>query len=89
MMSSLFLLCSLGLSAQMNNLKTYSALSARVLAIDHQNVNEAIAEAAPTFALEFGFRRQLSKIFGIMVPIKVGVIDVGELNNITISGIEI
>ena len=89
MMSSLFLLCSLGLSAQTNNLKTYSALSARVLAIDHQNVNEAINEAAPTFALEFGFRRQLSKIFGIMVPIKVGVIDVGELDNITISGIEI
>jgi outer membrane protein OmpA-like peptidoglycan-associated protein len=88
-MSSLFLLCALGLSAQMNNLKNYNALSARVLAIDHQNVNEEIDEASPTYALEFGFRRQLSKNFGIMVPIKVGIIDVGELDNITISGIEV
>lgn len=88
-LSSLLLLCTLGLSAQMNNLKTYNALSARVLAIDHQNVNEEIEEASPTYAIEFGVRRQFSKIFGIMVPIKVGIIDVGELDNITISGIEV
>lgn len=89
MMSSLFLLCALGLSAQINNQKTYNALSARVLTIDHQNANEGIEEASPTFAIEFGLRRQLSKIFGIVVPIKVGIIDVGELDNITISGIEV
>ncbi|TXF88886.1 OmpA family protein [Neolewinella aurantiaca] len=89
LMSSLLLLCAFGLTAQMNNLKSYNALSARVLAIDHQSINDGIDEASPTFALEVGFRRQFSKIFGIMVPIKVGIIDVGELDNITISGIEV
>ena len=89
LLSSLLLLCACGLSAQMNAPKGYNALSARVLAIDHQNLNDEIDEASPTYALEFGFRRQISKIFGIMVPVKVGIIDVGELDNITISGIEV
>jgi outer membrane protein OmpA-like peptidoglycan-associated protein len=88
-MSSLLLLCVCGLSAQMNKSNHYNALSARVLAIDHQNLNEDIDEASITYALEFGFRRQFSKLFGIMVPIKVGIIDVGELDNITVSGIEV
>ncbi len=88
-MSGLLLLCALGLSAQMNEQKSFSALSARVLAIDHQNLNDEIDEASPTYALEFGVRRQFGKLFGIMVPIKVGIIDVGELDNITISGIEV
>ena len=89
MLSSLLLLCTLSLSAQMSTNNSYNALSARVLAIDHQNPNEEIDEASPTYALEVGYRRQLGKLFGIMVPLKVGIIDVGELDNITISGIEV
>lgn len=89
LLSSLLLLFACGLSAQTNNLKTYNALSARVLAIDHQSVNDGIDEASPTYAIEFGVRRQFSKIFGIVVPVKVGIIDVGELDNITVSGIEV
>lgn len=77
------------LSGQTNDFKPFNALSARVLAIDHNIPNEMIDGASQTYALEFGFRRQFTKLFGVAVPLKVGVIDVGELNNIPISGIEV
>jgi outer membrane protein OmpA-like peptidoglycan-associated protein len=86
--SLLVLLCACSLSGQANSLKSYNALSARVLAIDHNIPNEMIDGVPQTYALEIGFRRQFTKLFGIAIPIKVGVIDVGELNNIPISGIE-
>ncbi|WP_020569590.1 OmpA family protein [Neolewinella persica] len=86
--SLLVLLSTCSLFGQDNNLNSYNALSARVLAIDHNIPNEMLDGASQTYALEFGFRRQFTKLFGIAVPIKIGVIDVGELNNISISGIE-
>lgn len=86
--SLLALLSVCSLFGQANNLKSYNALSARVLAIDHNIPNEMLEGVSQTYGLEIGFRRQFSKIFGIAIPVKVGVIDVGELNNIPISGIE-
>jgi len=86
--SLLVLLSTCNLFGQENNLNSYNALSARILAIDHNIPNEMLDGLSQTYALEFGFRRQLTKLFGIAVPIKIGVIDVGELNNIPISGIE-
>lgn len=87
--SLLALLSVVSLFGQTNNLKTYNALSARVLAIDHNIPNEALDGLSQTFALELGLRRQFTRHFGVAIPVKVGVIDVGELNNIPISGIEI
>lgn len=87
--SLLVLLGICSLQGQANNLESYNAISARVLAIDHNIPNEPLDGLSQTYALELGFRRQFSKLFGIAIPIKVGVIDVGELNNIPISGIEL
>lgn len=84
----LLLLCTTGLSAQAGRPNSFNALSARVLAIDHQALNDGIEEASQTFALELGYRRQFNKYLGLAIPIKVGIIDVGSLDNITISGIE-
>jgi outer membrane protein OmpA-like peptidoglycan-associated protein len=85
----LLLFCAIGLSAQKDVPKSFHALSARVLAIDHQILNDGIEEASQTFALELGYRRQFNKYLGLAIPVKVGIIDVGELSNITISGIEV
>lgn len=87
--SLLALLGVCSLFGQTNNLKSFNALSARVLAIDHNIPNETLDGLSQTYALELGFRRQFTKLFGIAVPVKVGVINVGELNNIPISGIEV
>ncbi len=88
--SSLLVLLSICLlRGQANNLESYNALSARVLAIDHNLPNETLEGLSQTYALELGFRRQFTKLFGVAIPVKVGVIDVGELNNIPISGIEV
>ena len=87
--SLLVLLCACSLFGQASSMKSYNAISARVLAIDHNIPNDMINGVSQTYALEIGFRHQFTKLFGIAVPIKVGVIDVGDLNNIPISGIEV
>ncbi len=87
--SGLLLLGAGLLNAQSNKLQTYNALSARVLAIDHNIPNEAFDGLSQTFALELGYRRQLGKYFGVAIPLKIGIIDVGQLENISIAGIEV
>ena len=78
-----------GLRAQLTNSpRTFNAISARVLAIDHDWANEPLDDPDVTFGLELGLRRQFGKYFGVMVPLKLGVIDVGEVDNITIVGLE-
>lgn len=86
--SCALLLTACCLYGQTNNLKTYNALSARVLAIDHNTPNESLSGLSPTYALELGLRRQFFKNLGLVVPLKIGVIDVGELDNITIVGLD-
>ena len=88
-LAGLLALFSLCLGAQQNNLNTYNALSARVLAVDHAAPNDLTDDVSPTFALEVGYRRQLGKYFGIALPIKMGTIDVGELENISVVGLEL
>ena len=78
-----------GLSAQLNNPRTFNALSARVLVVDHEWANEELEDLNTTYALELGLRRQFGKYFGVMVPVKFGVIDVGEIDNIVIIGGEV
>lgn len=88
-LSGLLVALALALTAQQNNPNTYNALSARVLAIDHEMPNETIGEASPTFALEVGIRRQFGKYFGLAAPVKLGTIDVGELENISVVGADL
>lgn len=92
-MKRLIFSCTLLLSvcqlfAQSNNLNTFNALSARVLAIDHNTPNEELSDLSLTYALEVGYRRQIFKNLGLVIPVKVGVIDVGQLDNITVAGID-
>jgi len=89
LVGSLMLLGSLCVSAQTNNTNTYHALSVRVLGIDHNIPNEAFDGLSQTFGLELGYRRQLGKLFGVAVPLKLGVLDVGELENVSVVGIEV
>ncbi len=93
-MTRLYLLAGMLLTclpaiAQQNDLNTYNALSARVLAIDHEFANQDDIMADLTFGLEIAYRRQLSKHFGIALPLKLGTIDVGALDNISIFGLEV
>jgi OOP family OmpA-OmpF porin len=89
LLSGLLLLCTAWLPGQLNRPDHYNALSARVLAVDHNIPNEVFDGLATTFALELGYRRQLGKYFGVKVPLKIGVIDVGELENPTILAIDL
>lgn len=68
--------------------KSYSALSARVLAIDYGWPND-LENLDNSFGIELAYRRQLSKVFGLAVPLKAGVIDVGELENTTFGSIDL
>lgn len=71
-----------GLLGQMkeDNPNRYGALSAKVLSIDYGNPND-LEDLGSSFGLELGYRQQLGKILGLAVPLKIGVIDVGELEN--------
>ncbi|MTB49672.1 OmpA family protein [Lewinella sp. W8] len=89
LLSGLLLLCAAWLPGQLNRPDHYNALSARVLAVDHNLPNETFDGLSTTFALELGYRRQLGKILALKVPLKIGVIDVGELENPTIVGIDL
>ncbi len=80
LLTGLFLVASLTGFAQ-NNLETYHALSARVLAVNFEIPNEELSDLSTTFALELGYRRQLGKLFAVAVPLKIGVIDIGGFEN--------
>lgn len=88
-LGSLLVLFTLAVSAQQNNLNTYNALSARVLAVDHAGPNDLQGDVSQTFALELGYRRQLGKYLGLSFPLKLGTIDVGGLENISVVGLDI
>lgn len=59
----------------------YNALSARVAAINYGTLNEELGETSFTYGLELGFRRQFGKYIGVKIPLKIGVMDVGEFEN--------
>ena len=87
-LATLLLLC-MSLVGQQKNPNTYDALSARVLAIDLELANMDQLTTGTTFGLEIGYRRQLSKYFGLALPMKLGTIDVGALENLSIFGLEL
>lgn len=85
------LLFPLGLHAQApdNNQNSYNAISAKVLGIDYDIPNEELEDLSTSFGVELAYRRQLSKIFGLAIPLKVGVIDVGQLENLNFVSVDL
>lgn len=71
-----------------NQPTSYHALSARVLSIDYGWPNE-LDMLDNSFGIELAYRRQLGKLFGIAVPLKAGVIDVGALENTTFGSVDL
>lgn len=71
------------------NPNAYNAISAKVLAMDYESPNEDLEDLGSAFGLELSYRRQLGKLFGLAVPLKFGVIDVGELENPNIVSIDL
>lgn len=67
---------------------SYNAVSARVLAIDYGWPND-LEDLETSFGIELAYRRQLGKVLGLAIPIKAGVIDVGELQNTTFGSIDL
>lgn len=93
-MNRLLLACCLSLATlslwgQLAPKKSFTALSARVLAIDHNLPNETINGASPTYAIELGIRRQLTKHLALAAPLKLGIIDVGQLDNLLVSSVDL
>lgn len=87
----IFLISSFGtLAAQagQNNLNAYNAISAKVLAIDYGTPND-LDSLGSSFGVELAYRRQLSKYIGLAVPLKLGIIDVGELENINFASVDL
>ena len=86
----IFLLCLLPVASYgQNNPTAYNALTARILAINHDWVNEALDDNSFTYALELSYQRQLGNYLALSVPFKVGLIDVGELENPNIYGVDL
>lgn len=71
-----------------NNPDRYNALSAKVLGLDYGTPND-LDDVNTSFGLELSYRRQLSKLFALAVPLKVGVIDVGALENLNFASIDL
>ncbi|MEM8584363.1 MAG: OmpA family protein [Bacteroidota bacterium] len=67
----------------------YHAISARILAIDNETLNEELSDLNQTFGLELGYRYQFSKLFAAAIPLKFGLLDVGERSNINIVSIDL
>ena len=89
MIRFLSLLLALGFTAggvAQNDLRSYQALSIRALAIDHGMANEELEETSVTYGIELGYRRQFGRIVGVKVPVRIGVIDVGEFENPLVFG---
>lgn len=74
------LLCSLGVAAQTSPKQAYDLLSAKLLLTDYGYLQEEYSYKK-TFGLELMYRRQFSRVLGVAVPIKVGVLDIGRLEN--------
>ena len=66
----------------------FHALSARVLAIDNETLNEELSDLSTTFGLELGYRRQFSRLFGFAIPLKMGVLDTDEPRNVNFVSID-
>lgn len=85
-----FFCASFGLMAQagQNNLNAYNAISAKVLSIDYGTPND-LENLGSSFGVELAYRRQLGKYFGLALPLKLGVIDVGELENTNFASVDL
>lgn len=71
-----------------DNPNSYSALSAKVLSIDYGSPND-LEDIGSSFGLELAYRRQLGKYLGVALPLKLGVIDIGEIENVNFSSLDI
>lgn len=80
---------TVSLSAQIEQPTKYHALSARVLGIDNETLNEDLMDLNTTFGLEIGYRYQFSKLFGVALPLKFGLLDVGENNNLNFISLDL
>jgi outer membrane protein OmpA-like peptidoglycan-associated protein len=70
-----------------DNPNSYTALSARVLTLDYGTPNDL--DYSRTFGLEASIRRQFGKYLALALPGKIGVIDIGQLNNVTFIGADL
>ncbi|MEM9928721.1 MAG: OmpA family protein [Bacteroidota bacterium] len=59
----------------------FTAISAKMLMIDHEVVNAELTDLQKSYAIELGLRRQLRKELGLMLPIRFGNVDVGDFVN--------
>ncbi len=77
----LLLLCSSLLQAQVNNPGPFTALSAKLLMIDHEIANPELTDLQKSYAIELGLRRQLRRELGLVLPLRFGNVDVGDFVN--------
>lgn len=79
--SLLFLLMfSGGAAAQTTPAKGYDVLSAKLLLTDYGYLQQEYSYKK-TFGLELMYRRQFNRTVGLAIPVKVGVLDIGRLEN--------
>lgn len=67
----------------------FTAISARMLLIDHDLPNEELTDLQKSYAIELGLRRQLRKELGILLPVRFGNVDVGDFTNKRFAAIEL
>ncbi|MEM7575314.1 MAG: OmpA family protein [Bacteroidota bacterium] len=66
----------------------FHALSARILAIDNETLNDELMDLSTTFGLELGYRRQFNRLLALAVPLKMGVLDTDESRNVNFVSID-
>ncbi|SEQ17846.1 Thrombospondin type 3 repeat-containing protein [Neolewinella agarilytica] len=83
------LFTSLGVSGQFMDSTAHNSLSTRMLLIQHQTAIDKSASVTTTYGIELGFHRQFNDKFGTTLPLKMAVIDQGELENANIIAFDI
>jgi len=86
--SGILLLCCGLVFGQQGNQRSSSAVTVRMLVVDH-TVNNPLKEDLPhSYAMEMGLRHQLYSVLGLEVPLKLGVSNLGIGNNLRIAAVD-
>lgn len=88
-LGSILLLCTGLVFGPVCNAQSSSFASARILLVDHNLGNTSLEGLETTYAIELGLRHQLGRKFGLALPLKLGVSDVGQLDNINITAVDL
>ena len=86
---NLLLLCGCALGAQSYpDPAPFTTVGVRMVMLDHEIPNDISRSLQKSYAFELGFSHQYTKHFGMLMPARLGNVDVGEFKNLRFGTID-